>query len=153
MGKCIEDFTADETWRSQGRTITDSDLVQFTGLSWDTNPAHTDKEFAKASPFGTRIAHGALTLSYATGLLARSGWFDETAIAFLSIERWEFKAAVKIGDTIRLTARTLEARRSRTKPDRGAWKGDIQVSNQDGTVVQQGVFTIMMKARGEGAPS
>jgi len=150
MGRCIEDFESGETWRSQGRTITESDLVQFTGLSWDTNSAHTDEEFARGSPFGTRIAHGALTLAYATGLLSRSGWFDETAIAFLSIERWEFKAAVKVGDTIRLTARTIQARRSQSKPDRGPWTGDIQVSNQHGTVVQQGVFTIMMKARGQG---
>jgi acyl dehydratase len=151
MGRFIEDFTVGEEYRSQGRTITDADLVQFTGLSWDTNPAHTDEEFGKASPFGKRIAHGALTLSYATGLLARSGWFDETAIAFLSIDRWEFKAAVAIGDTIRLTATVLEARRSRTKPDRGAWKANLAVTNQHGVVVQQGIFTIMMKARGEAA--
>jgi acyl dehydratase len=146
MGRYVDSFEVGEVYRSQGRTITDSDLVQFTGLSWDTNPAHTDEEFAKGSPFGHRIAHGALTLSYATGLLARSGWFDETAIAFLSIEQWDFKAAVAIGDTIRLTATVLEAKRSRSKPDRGAWRARLQITNQHGVVVQQGTFTIMLKA-------
>jgi acyl dehydratase len=148
MGYYIEDFQVGETFVSPGRTITDTDLVMFSGLSWDTNPAHTDEEHSKRSPFGKRIAHGALTLSYATGLLARSGRMDETAIAFLSIERWEFKGPVCPGDTIRLHTTTLEARASRTKPDRGAWKGELKVVNQHGDVCQQGIFTIMMKARG-----
>jgi acyl dehydratase len=148
MGYYIEDFRVGETFVSPGRTITETDLVMFSGLSWDTNPAHTDEEHSKRSPFGKRIAHGALTLSYATGLLARSGRMDETAIAFLSIERWEFKGPVCPGDTIRLHTTTLEARASRTKPDRGAWKGELKVVNQHGDVCQQGIFTIMMKARG-----
>lgn len=147
MGRYIEDFTPGEVYRSPGRTISDADLMQFTGLSWDTNPAHTDEEFCKTSPFGTRIAHGALTLSYATGLLARSGWFDETVIAFLNIEMWEFKGPVKVGDTIRLNATVLEARRSRSKPDRGTWKADISVFNQHGEVVQRGIFTMLFHAR------
>jgi acyl dehydratase len=151
LGRFIEDFKVGEVYRSRGRTITDSDLVQFTGLSWDTNPAHTDEEFGKTTPFGTRIAHGALTLSYATGLLACSGWFDNTAIAFLGIERWEFTGAVKIGDTISLEATTLEARASRSKPDRGPWKAQLAVLNQRDEVVQRGLFTIMMKARGSAA--
>lgn len=147
MGRYIDDYEAGEIYRSRGRTITEADITQFTGLSWDTNPAHTDDEFSKSSPFGKRIAHGALTLSCATGLLASSGWFDETAIAFLSIERWEFKAAVLVGDTIRITAKVLEARVSRTKPDRGAWKAHVCVVNQDGIVVQEGIFTMMLRAR------
>lgn len=151
MGYCIEDFQVGETFVSPGRTITEADLVAFSGLTWDTNPAHTDEEHAKKSPFGKRIAHGALTLSYATGLLAKSGRMDETAIAFLSIERWEFKGPVCPGDTIRLHTTTVAAQRSRSKPDRGAWTGELKVVNQRGEVCQQGLFTIMMKARGEGA--
>jgi len=147
MGRYIEDMIVGETWQSQGRTITDADLMQFTGLSWDTNPAHNDDEYCKSTPFGQRIAHGALTLAYATGLLARSGWFDETALAFLQIERWEFVAPVFIGDTIRLNSTTVQARVSSSKRDRGPWTGRLSVSKQDGTVVQQGLFTIMMRAR------
>ena len=149
MGYYIEDFLVGETFVSPGRTITETDLVMFAALSWDTNPAHTDEEHSKQSPFGKRIAHGALSLSYATGLLAKSGRMDETAIAFLSIERWEFKGPVCAGDTIRLHTTTIEARASRTKPDRGAWKGDLKIINQHGDICQQGIFTIMMKARGK----
>ncbi len=151
MGYFIEDFAVGETWVSPGRTITDADLVAFSGLSWDTNPMHTDEEHARQSPFGRRIAHGALTLSYATGLLAKSGRMDETAMAFLSIERWEFKGPVCPGDTIRLHTTTVAAKRSSSKPDRGAWTGELKVVNQQGQVCQQGLFTIMMKARGEPA--
>lgn len=151
MGFFIEDFAVGETWVSPGRTITDADLVAFSGLSWDTNPMHTDEEHAKQSPFGRRIAHGALTLSYATGLLAKSGRMDETAMAFLSIERWEFKGPVCPGDTIRLHTTTVAAKRSSSKPDRGAWTGELKVVNQLGQVCQQGLFTIMMRARGDTA--
>jgi len=147
MGRYLEDFQVGEVFQSQGRTITDADLMQFTGFSWDTNPLHTDEEFAKASRFGGRIAHGALTLSCATGLLARSGWFDQTVIAFLSIDKWQFTAAVVPGDTIRLTATTVAAEASKTKPDRGAWKAEIRITNQHGVTVQQGFFTMMMHTR------
>lgn len=145
MGKFLDEFRIGDEYHSQGRTITDADLTQFTGLSWDTNPAHTDEEYAKASPFGTRIAHGALTLTCATGLFARSCWFDETVIALAGIEQWEFKAAVKIGDTIRLTATVLEARRSKTKPDRGVMKAKLRIFNQHGVMVQEGVLSNMMR--------
>ena len=151
MGFYIEEFEVGETFATAGRTVTEADIVAFSGLSWDTNPAHTDEEHAKDSPFGKRIAHGALTLSYATGLLNKTGRMDGTAIAFLSIDRWEFKGPVCAGDTIRVHTKTVAARRSRSKPDRGAWTGEVTVVNQRGEVCQQGLFTIMMKARGDGA--
>jgi len=52
----------------RGRTVTETDLVAYSGLSGDYSSLHTDAEWAKAGPFGARIAHGCLTLSFATGL-------------------------------------------------------------------------------------
>ncbi len=151
MGKFIGEFEPGEVYRSQGRTITDADLTGFIGLSWDTNPIHTYDEYAKSGPFGKRIAHGALILSCATGLLSRNGWFEETVIGFLSIENWVFKAPTAVGDTIHLAATVVQAKRSDTKPDRGVLKLQIRVLNQHKTVVQEGVFNMLMRACPKGS--
>lgn len=84
-------------FRSRGRTITEADLVGFATLTGDFHPVHTDAEWAKESLFGSRIAHGALLLSYCVGLVP----FDpEHVVALRGFERVSFKRPVRIGDTI-----------------------------------------------------
>jgi 3-hydroxybutyryl-CoA dehydratase len=94
-------------FRTRGRTITEADLVAFAALSGDSHPVHTDAEWAAASEFGERIAHGALILSYSVGLVP----FDpEWVLALRGFERVVFKRPVKIGDTIRVEGE-LEGKR------------------------------------------
>ena len=50
-------------------TITEKDIDLFAEVSGDRNPLHMDEEFAKQTQFGQRIAHGALTASYISGIL------------------------------------------------------------------------------------
>jgi 3-hydroxybutyryl-CoA dehydratase len=86
-------------FRSRGRTITEADLVSFATLTGDFHPIHTDAEWAAESEFGSRIAHGALLLSYCVGLVP----FDpEHVLALRGFERIAFKRPVRIGDTIRV---------------------------------------------------
>jgi acyl dehydratase len=54
-GLTFEEFDLGATYKSQARTITESDVMAFAGLSGDFNPLHTDSEFAKTTPFGERI--------------------------------------------------------------------------------------------------
>ncbi|MFL5913561.1 MAG: MaoC/PaaZ C-terminal domain-containing protein, partial [Gaiellaceae bacterium] len=54
---------------SNGRTVTETDLVIFAGLTGDYNPQHTDAVWSTSSPFGERVAHGMLVISYAIGLM------------------------------------------------------------------------------------
>lgn len=94
-------------FRSRGRTITEADIVAFAALTGDSHPVHTDAEWAAASEFGERIAHGALILSYSVGLVP----FDpEWVLALRGFERVVFKRPVRIGDTIRVEGE-LESRR------------------------------------------
>src|SRR5690349_10236152 len=75
---------ADARFASRGRTITEADLVAFAGLTGDFHPLHTDAEWAAASAFGERIAHGMLLLSYCVGLAP----FDpEYVLALRGFER------------------------------------------------------------------
>ena len=86
-------------FRSQGRTITETDLVSFAALTGDRHPLHTDAEWAAESEFGGRVAHGMLLLSYCVGLVP----FDpEFVLALRGFERVAFKRPVRIGDTIRV---------------------------------------------------
>lgn len=87
------------TFRSQGRTITETDLVSFSALTGDHHPLHTDAEWAAESEFSGRIAHGMLLLSYCVGLVPLD---PDHVLALRGFERIAFKRPVRIGDTIRV---------------------------------------------------
>jgi len=141
----FEDFEIDREYVTRSRTITEADVVAFAGLSGDFNPLHTDEEFAKKTMFGTRIAHGLLGLSIASGLINQMGIAEGTVMAFLGMT-WNFKGALKFGDTITVRQRVAD-RRETSKQDRGILRMAISVINQRGEVVQEGEHTLMIKRR------
>ncbi len=144
----FEDVRAGDTFESPTRTITETDLVDFAGLSGDFNPLHTDEEFAKTTEYGHRIAHGSLVLSIVTGLRQRMGLFDRTIIGLLEIRSWRFLKPVFIGDTIQAVTVIKELRET-SKSDRGLMIQGIQVLNQHGEVVQEGEFVMLIRRREE----
>ncbi len=86
---------------TEGRTITETDLVMFSYFTGDWTYLHTDREMAEKSIFGERVAHGYLTLSVSLGLMIRSGAINtDVFLALKSIERVSFLKPVKIGDTL-----------------------------------------------------
>src|SRR5205814_8872189 len=95
----FDDIQVGEEYESPGRTVTETDIVLFAGLSGDYNVLHTDAEFMKQSIFGERIAHGLLGLAIQAGLFTRATQAYAT-LAFVGL-RWTFKAPIKTGDTIR----------------------------------------------------
>lgn len=145
----FEDCAVGMRFETLGRTVTEADLVAFSGLSGDFNELHTNAEMMRDSVFGERIAHGALVLSMVTGLRARLGTFDGTILAFAGIRDWRFTAPVLIGDTIRAVNEIAELRET-SKPDRGLMVQRVDVLNQRGELVQQGEMVTMLKRR-EGA--
>jgi len=142
----FEDFEIDREYVTRSRTITEADVVAFAGLSGDFNPLHTDEEFAKKTMFGTRIAHGLLGLSIASGLINQMGIAEGTVMAFLGMT-WNFKGVLKFGDTITVRQRVAD-RRETSRQDRGILRMAISVINQHGEVVQEGEHTLMIKRRG-----
>lgn len=145
-GKCIEEFEVGEVAFSPGRTVTETDVVTFSWVSGDVNPMHTDAEFSAKSPMGQRIAHGALGLSIVTGLSARIGDLDGTAIAALGIDEWRFEAPILLGDTVTLKTTVTQARTT-SKPDRGVLVRRMELLNQHGKRVQTGLMTTMVFTR------
>ena len=138
-GLSYGDLHVGMSFRSPGRTITDADLVAFAGLTGDYSELHTSDVYARSSQFGRRVAHGMLGLAYAHGLMwARTGELRDMAVAFLGISDWRFVGPVFVGDTIFVDYRIAELRDSRSKPTQAIATFDVEVVNQDGTVVQRG---------------
>ena len=94
-----------ERFASRGRTITEADLVSFAALTGDFHPLHTDAEWAAASEFGGRVAHGMLLLSYCVGLVPLD---PDHVLALRGFESVAFKRPVRIGDTIHVEGRLAE---------------------------------------------
>jgi acyl dehydratase len=141
----FEDFEIGTEYVTRSRTITEADVVAFAGLSGDFNPLHVDEEFGKKTIFGTRIAHGLLGLSVASGLINQMGIGEGTVIAFLGLT-WNFKAVIRFGDTITVHQRVAEKRET-SKNDRGILRMSITVLNQNVEVVQDGEHVLMVKRR------
>ncbi len=123
-----------------GRTITESDVVSFAALTGDWHPQHADAQWAAAGPFGERIAHGMLVLSYAVGLVP----FDpERVVALRRVREATFKRPVRLGDTIRVKGRAGELRPldERVGLVECAWT----VVNQDDRVVVRMVVEALWK--------
>ncbi|MER3485942.1 MAG: hypothetical protein C4345_08195, partial [Chloroflexota bacterium] len=99
QGLFFEEISDDFQITSQARTVTETDIVMFAGLTGDYNPLHTDEEYARQTLFGGRIAHGMLGLSLAVGLAWQLGFMVGTVEAFRELT-WQFRKPTKIGDTL-----------------------------------------------------
>ncbi|MDV3125198.1 MaoC family dehydratase N-terminal domain-containing protein [Mycobacterium sp. 21AC1] len=124
-------------YTSRGRTITESDIVAFAGISGDFNPLHTDEMWVRENTgFSGRIAHGLLILSISSGLATPD--LDELDIhAYLETQR-RMVAPTYPGDTVKVIQTVADLRSSSSRPESGIATFDVQVSNQDGTTVQHG---------------
>ena len=140
----FDEIEVGEEYESPGRTVTETDIVIFAGLSGDFNILHTDAEFMKGSIFGERIAHGLLGLAMQSGLLSRAA-APFAALGSTGL-RWKFKGPVRIGDTIRVRARVV-AKRDAGTADQGLVILERQVLNQHGEVVQEGETDVLVERR------
>jgi 3-hydroxybutyryl-CoA dehydratase len=94
------------------KTVTEADIVLFAGISGDTNPVHLDEQFAKATMFKGRIAHGMLTAAFISAVLGAK--LPGPGSIYLS-QSLKFKAPVRIGDTVRarVVATTVDKEKGR----------------------------------------
>lgn len=144
-GPYFDDFEVGEEIVTDGRTVTESDVVTFAGFSGDLHPMHLDAQFARGTIFGQRIAHGLCVLGIASGSIVRKGILSQ-AIAFYGIEDWKFLKPLFLGDTIHVKVgvdRKIENR----KTDRGVVVFAIEIVNQDDAVLQSGKWKVMISRK------
>src|SRR5262245_4702273 len=141
----FDDLEVGQEWTSGGRTVTESDIVNFAGFSGDFNPIHIDAEFAKSTPFRRPIAHGFAVFSIASGLGVMTP--PLRTLAMLRVRVWNFVLPVFAGDTIKCTSRVIEKTlRGRGRRGEVVWYRGI--NNQDGKVVQEDELLPYIEPRG-----
>jgi 3-hydroxybutyryl-CoA dehydratase len=103
----FDELRVGDAMESSGRTITEYDVVSFASLTGDWHPQHADAAWAAESPFGRRIAHGMLVISYALGLLPID---PRVVLALRSMDSVVLKRPVGLGDSIRVRAKVADLR-------------------------------------------
>jgi 3-hydroxybutyryl-CoA dehydratase len=145
-GFYFEEFEVGQHIITPARTITESDIMLFAGLTGDNNQIHTDAEYSKQTPFGQRVAHGLLGLSIASGLAWRTGVLVGTVVAFREVNSWKFVKPVLIGDTLHVE---MEVTHKKAFPrlGNGAVTIDLDVKNQHNETVMKGTWTILATSK------
>jgi acyl dehydratase len=145
-GLYFEEFTVGQKIASVARTVAESDILTFAGLTGDHNQIHTDAEFAKGTQFGQRIAHGLLGLSIAVGLLMRTGVLEGTVMAFREIIEWKFIKPVFIGDSIHAE---MEVKEMKAMPRVGGGLAMIamEVKNQKNESLMRGTLAVLVASK------
>jgi acyl dehydratase len=126
----FEHLREGERFASRGRTVTESDVHAFAAQTGDLHPQHCDADWAAHSPFGERIAHGMLVLSYAVGLV---GFDPERVLALRRVCDAVFKRPVRFGDTIHVEGSV--AGLAPVNDDAGLVTLVLKIVNQDGRTV------------------
>ena len=132
-GLTWEEQPAGFAFRTGARTITESDLVGFIGLTGFIGPTFLDARRAAQSGYRGRVVPGIMTLAMAEGLVVQTNVLFGTGIAFLSLDM-QVVGAVHVGDTIEVVVQVVESRPT-SKPARGIVRTTNTVFNQDGEVV------------------
>jgi acyl dehydratase len=114
VGQTFEQFEVGQEYWTPGRTITETDFVNFAAFTGDWNPHHVDATFAAATGFGQRLAHGALVLSVVTGLVVRLRVFESTIVALLEW-RWQYLRPTLIGTRLQARVRVAEKKETRNR--------------------------------------
>ena len=144
--KTWDELRIGESWITPRRTVTESDLVRFAGISGDFFYAHMDDIAARESLFGNRVAHGYFVLSAAAGLFVDPA--PGPVLANYGLEGLRFTKPVYPGDTIqaRLTVKQKTAKDPvEGQPPQGVVAWDVDVSNQNSETVA--VYTILTLVR------
>lgn len=132
-GKTIDELKVGDSAQIS-KTVSETDIYLFAGITGDFNPAHVDEEYARRTFFGTRIAHGMLTAGFISTVL---GCHLPGPGAVYLRQEVSFLGPVKIGDTITARAEVTEI-----DTVKGRVKMLTTCDNQDGKRVVTGEAVI-----------
>jgi len=126
-------------------TVTEARINAYAELTGDFTPVHVSEEYAKTTPFGTRVAHGLLGLSIADGLKTQS---EFRFLPGMSLGwSWDFLLPIKINDVLHVKFHVGSLRPSKSKPGWGIVVMPAELINQQGQIVQKGEHRLMVPRR------
>jgi acyl dehydratase len=142
----FEDYTPGAVYEYGYITVTEADIRNF-ARAFDPQPIHVDPDFAARGPFGGLIASGWHTAGIMMRLFADHCLSRVASLASPGIDELRWPAPVRPGDSLKLRATLVEARRSRSKPDRGLVRTKAELINQDGQTVLELTAMNIIRAR------
>lgn len=145
-GRFIEDYTVGEVIVAPSVTFGEEYIVEF-AKEYDPQGIHIDKDYAESGPFKGLIASGFQTLSASFASFLRMGYFKEVSLAGPGMDEIRWVKPVRPEDTLTPHITVAEARKSKTKPDRGILTLAYDVRNQHGETVLTFSSMTMIKAR------
>lgn len=146
-GLYFEEFEVGKVILTAGRTVTETDIVSFAGLSGDYNQIHTDEAYSEQTPYGKRIAHGLLGLSIASGLAVQTGFLEGTVLFFREIDEWKFVKPIFIGDTIHVVMEVLETK-AMPRMGGGIVVVGMDIRNQEDETTMRGKWKVLVASEG-----
>jgi acyl dehydratase len=134
--------------RELGPTVVDeAEIVEF-ARRYDPQPIHTDPQWARTGPFGGLIASGWYTAAITMRLLVDQYLPSATvSLGSPGIEELRWLRPVRPGDELRVRVTVIEARPSRSKPDRGLLRSRIEVLDAGGSAVMTLTALNMIRRR------
>lgn len=127
----------ESTGRSRGRTVTETDVVNFMMLTGNWVEIHSNVEYAADTPFGQRLVQGSLVLAMSQGLFTTG----RAVAAFYGLDKLRFTKPVFIGDTIYVECVLLSKSDKNDKFGLATW--EMRVTNQRGEQVQVSEYTYL----------
>ena len=125
------------TGLSRGRTVTETDVVQFMMLTGNWVEIHSNVEFAKDTKFGQRIVQGSLVLAMSQGLFTTG----RAVAAFYGLDKLRFTKPVFIGDTIKVECVCIGKQDKNETFGLATW--EMRVTKQTGDLVQSSQYTYL----------
>ncbi len=130
----FEDYLAGSTYEFGEIEVGEAEIIEF-AKRYDPQDFHTDPAAAAKGPFGGLIASGWLSASLMMRLFADHYLSKNASLASPGVDELRWLKPVRPGDRLRIRISVVEARQSRSKPDRGMVRSAIEMINQDGQVV------------------
>ena len=127
----FDDLEPGATFETLGKTLSEAEILDF-AFRYDPQPFHIDVVYAEEGPFGGLIASGIQTLAVALRMVLQAQVFaPDASMGSPGVDEIRWLRPVRPGDTLRARGEVLEARPSRSKPDRGVMRYKMEVLNQN----------------------
>ena len=146
IGRYFEDFEIGDVYEHRpGRTITETDNIQFSLLTMNLHPMHCDAAYAAKSEFGKPLVNSGLTVAIVLGMTVPD--VSGKAIANLGWTDIKLTAPVFPGDTIYAASQVLNKRESKSRPNQGIITVKTIGTKADGTVFMSFERNVLIQKR------
>jgi acyl dehydratase len=144
----FDDYVSGATHDCGSVSVNQAEIISF-ATQFDPQPFHVDPEAAARGPFGGLVASGWHTAAVVMRQLVDHYLPAEASLGSPGLDEIRWPDPVRPGDTLRVRATVLEARRSQSQPDRGIMKTAVEAVNQDGRAVMRAIAINFLRVRPE----